>query len=300
MNISDLDPFANACTIAQACSQVWRKNHMPENSVAIIPPEGYPNQKKYSIKAVRWIQGMARKNHIKIRHALNGGEQKVCGHYVDGFDPETKTVYEFHGCYWHGCPKHFPDRTKINTYSCLTMYELFKQTVEKTEKIEKSWISSDRNVGMRVRQTVSRRSRLQENGGCRIYQLGPIDFNTRNKVLTAKLLRQGYRYHKLRKAFSKFYRRHFDIVSKYNVGLKTLLLQGLSEPEFYGDLVYKFRKIIGKIDFPYHFKKIIVRYKKIGYNINVMRQTACLVVNPIKVNSFAYLFNCTMVGRTSD
>ena len=63
--------------------------------------------------------------------------------------------------------------------------------------------------------------------------------------------------------FSKFYRRHFDIVSKYNVGLKTLLLQGLSEPEFYGDLVYKFRKIIGKNDFPYHFKKIIVRYKKL-------------------------------------
>ena len=126
------------------------------------------------------------------------------------------------------------------------------------------------------------------------------DFNTRNKVLTAKLLRQGYRYHKLRKAFSKFYRRHFDIVSKYNVGLKTLLLQGLSEPEFYGDLVYKFRKIIGKNDFPYLFKKIVVRYKKIGYNINVMRQTACLVVNPIKVNSFAYLFNCTTVSRTSD
>ena len=38
--------------------------------------------------------------------------------------------------------------------------------------------------------------------------------NTRNKVLTAKLLRQGYRFYKLRKAFSKFYRRHFDIVSK--------------------------------------------------------------------------------------
>ena len=120
------------------------------------------------------------------------------------------------------------------------------------------------------------------------------------RFLTAKLLRQGYRYHKIRKAFSKFYRRHFDIVSKYNVGLKTLLLEGLSEPEFYGDMVYKFRKIIGKNDFPYHFKKIIVRYKKIGYNIDVLRQTACLVVNPIKVNSFAYLFNCTTVGRASD
>ena len=62
------------------------------------------------------------------------------------------------------------------------------------------------------------------------------DLNTRNKVLTAKLLRQGYRYYKLRKAFSKFYRRHFDVVS--NVGLKILFLQGRTEPKFYGDLVY--------------------------------------------------------------
>ena len=55
--------------------------------------------------------------------------------------------------------------------------------------------------------------------------------------------------------------------------------------------MYKFRKIIGKNDFPYHFKSIIVRYKKIGYNIDVLRQLACLVGNPIKINSFAYLFN---------
>ena len=66
------------------------------------------------------------------------------------------------------------------------------------------------------------------------------DFNTRNKCLTAKLLKQGYRYHKLRKVFSKFYRRHYELISKFNVGLKSLLYQGLSEPEFYGDLVYKF------------------------------------------------------------
>ena len=75
------------------------------------------------------------------------------------------------------------------------------------------------------------------------------DFNTRNKNLTAKLLKQGYSYHKLRKAFSKCHLRHFDLVSKFNVGLKTRLLQGLSEPEFNGDFVYKFRKIIGKNDF---------------------------------------------------
>ena len=39
------------------------------------------------------------------------------------------------------------------------------------------------------------------------------DFNTRNKLLTQKLLKQGYQYHKLRKLFSKFYRRYHDLIS---------------------------------------------------------------------------------------
>ena len=68
------------------------------------------------------------------------------------------------------------------------------------------------------------------------------DFTSRNKLLAAKLLNHGYQYHKLRKAFfSKYYGRHSDLVSKFNVVLKPLLQQGLLESEFYGDLVYKFR-----------------------------------------------------------
>ena len=66
------------------------------------------------------------------------------------------------------------------------------------------------------------------------------DFNARNKSLTAIFLQQGYRYHKLLKTFSKLYRRHYELVSKFSAGLKTLLHQGLSEPEFHGDLVYKY------------------------------------------------------------
>ena len=38
-----------------------------------------------------------------------------------------------------------------------------------------------------------------------------VDFNARNKNLTAKLLQLGYRYHKLQKTFSKFYRRHYEL-----------------------------------------------------------------------------------------
>ena len=82
------------------------------------------------------------------------------------------------------------------------------------------------------------------------------DYNTRNKCLTAKLLKQGYRYHKLKKAFSKFYRRHYKLISKFNVGLKSILHQGLSEPEFYGDLVYKFKKIRGMTDFLISLEKL--------------------------------------------
>ena len=81
------------------------------------------------------------------------------------------------------------------------------------------------------------------------------DFNTRNKWLAAKLLKQCYRYHKLRKAFFKFYRRHYELISKFNVGLKSLLHQGLSEPEIYGDKVYKFKKIRGMTDFSDQFRK---------------------------------------------
>ena len=126
------------------------------------------------------------------------------------------------------------------------------------------------------------------------------DFNNRNLFLTAKLLKQGYRYHKIRKAFSKFYYRHSELIVKYNVGLKTLLQQGISEPIFYGDLVYKFKRIVGKPNFSDQFKKIVKRYIRVGYYLDIMRQSACLVLNPITVYSYGFLFNCTTVGQASD
>ena len=95
--------------------------------------------------------------------------------------------------------------------------------------------------------------------------------------ITAKDLQQGYRYHKLQKTFSKFYRKHNELISKFNVGLNTLLREGLSEPGFYGDLVNKYKKLIGRNDFSFQFRKIITRYRHIGCNLNVMRQSASLV-----------------------
>ena len=90
-------------------------------------------------------------------------------------------------------------------------------------------------------------------------------------------------------------------MSKFNTGLKYLLKQGLSELAFYGDLCINVEKIVGRNDFSDQFRKIGIRYKRIGYmyNVNVMRHTACLVFNSITVNTFAALFNCTLAGRAS-
>ena len=72
--------------------------------------------------------------------------------------------------------------------------------------------------------------------------------------------------------------------------------------KLYGDLIYKFKKIVGRTDFSDQFRKrqIKIRYKRIDYNLNVMRQSACLVFNLVTVNNYASLLNCTPVGRASD
>ena len=65
-------------------------------------------------------------------------------------------------------------------------------------------------------------------------------------------------------------------------------------------LVYKLQKSVGTSIFSVQFffqKKS--HYKNIGYSINVLQQTAYLVVNPITVGNFAFLFNCTPAGQTS-
>ena len=126
------------------------------------------------------------------------------------------------------------------------------------------------------------------------------DFNNRNLFLTSKLSKQGYKYHKIRKAFSKFYHRHLELIVRYNIGLKTLLQQGISEPMFYGDLVYKFERIVGKSNCSDQFKKIVKRYIGVRYNLDIMRQSACLILNPITVYSYDFFFNCTTVGQASD
>ena len=120
------------------------------------------------------------------------------------------------------------------------------------------------------------------------------DFNKRNQFLTFKLLKQSYQYYKLRKAFSKLHHRLSEYILKYNIGYKTLLQQGISELVFYGDLVYKFKRIVVKPSFSDQFKQILKHYKK--WNATWL---SCLIINQITV--YTYVFTkCTVVGQASE
>ena len=76
--------------------------------------------------------------------------------------------------------------------------------------------------------------------------------------------------------------------------------QGICNPEFYGDLVYKFKKIIGNPNFLDLFKRIVNRFKRAGYILDIMRQTACLVFYPIMVEGYPALFSYTAVVQASE
>ena len=103
-------------------------------------------------------------------------------------------------------------------------------------------------------------------------------FGARGGLLAQRLLKQGSRYH----------------------GLRSLLRQGLTKPEFYGDLVYTWKKIVGSSGFSVRLIGMVSRCGKIGYMNNVLQQAACFVVKPMTVGNLDFLFHCTLLGRTSD
>ena len=87
------------------------------------------------------------------------------------------------------------------------------------------------------------------------------DFNSKNLQLTSKLLTQGYRYHKLRKTFGKFFRSYSDLLSKFGeISFQEYVTEGISHPVFYGDLVYKLRRVRCEANFVSSGSKIVFAF----------------------------------------
>jgi len=138
---ADFDPLEKCITIASACNRFWRKKIVPPKTIASQPPRGWHGaQSNQSIKALKWLaweEHQLRLQHPspsdRIRSVRNMGEQRVANYLVDGYDPTTQTVYEFHGCLWHGCPNCFPgqrDRYPI-CHMDRTLREVYEATCRK-------------------------------------------------------------------------------------------------------------------------------------------------------------------------
>ena len=80
----NLDPFKHCITIASTCNRVFRQEFLEEDTIGLIPARGYQPARKHSVLALQWLSWIHHQTGSRILHALNGGEQRIDGNYVDG------------------------------------------------------------------------------------------------------------------------------------------------------------------------------------------------------------------------
>ena len=81
----------------------------------------------YGHMAVQWLTWEPTKNGCLIHHQANGREKRIGKLLVDGWCATKRTAYQFHGCFWHGCPKCY-DQNETNSVNGKTMAALLKKT----------------------------------------------------------------------------------------------------------------------------------------------------------------------------
>jgi len=113
---SKFNPFS-CMTIASACNRDLRQNRMEANTIASEPLHGWRLKSNHSKVALEWLHWLNSKlPSPRIQHAGNKGEYRIpnSNYTVDGYDEVTKTVYEFQGCFWHGCRTCYPNRSETH------------------------------------------------------------------------------------------------------------------------------------------------------------------------------------------
>jgi hypothetical protein len=132
-----VDRFQESITFASIANLAYRRGFMPPDTIAILPNMEYQPARRYSVKACRWLTWLEHQHH-NIRHAKNGGEVTLGPYTVDGYDQESRTVYKFYGCYWHGCPHCYPNLL-LETHPHRvqqTYQDLYDQTLKRASDLQ--------------------------------------------------------------------------------------------------------------------------------------------------------------------
>ncbi|XP_032240657.1 uncharacterized protein LOC116619715 [Nematostella vectensis] len=130
MDAVGLHPFKIAITIASLSSRILRSKFLEEGAIGLIPLRGYRGHDVQSLKALQWLKYVEHRegDGVFIQHAGNRGEVRLGGRIkVDGYAAATNTVYQYQGCFYHGCPMCFQPDT-VNPLTNTTMQELREHT----------------------------------------------------------------------------------------------------------------------------------------------------------------------------
>ncbi|XP_018570577.2 uncharacterized protein LOC108910461 [Anoplophora glabripennis] len=168
METTNVCPFTEACTIASTCNKVFRRNFLKPNTIGIIPKSGYRWRDNQSKIAIQWLVWEEKQRNVNIQHAAKQQEATIHGVKVDGFCSETEEVFEFHGCYYHGCPSCFKCNRgePLQDNPAETMDLRHESTISKTDRLK--------NLGYEVIEMweCQFRKMLQDNDELRVYSGG--------------------------------------------------------------------------------------------------------------------------------
>ena len=124
------------------------------------------------------------------------------------------------------------------------------------------------------------------------------NFDSQNLLITSKLLTQGYIYHKLRKSYGKFCMSYSDLLSKFcEISFEEFVLVGISRPVFYGDLVYKLRRVKCEANFVSSGSKIVKCLQRRKYDPEIIERTIGLVLGPSTALYRSFLKHCTLTNK---
>ena len=119
--ITGLNPIVRSFTLASVAMETFRSTMLPKNTLGITPIGGYATRMQSGV-AASWLDSLQKQRNTKIHR-----EWRLGPFFADGFIPESSEVFEFWGCYFHGCPECYPDRSlmvKMNgeEYSVESLY----------------------------------------------------------------------------------------------------------------------------------------------------------------------------------
>ncbi|XP_030758042.1 uncharacterized protein LOC115883772 [Sitophilus oryzae] len=131
-------PFTEASTLPSTCNKIFRRNFLQPETIGIIPKNGYRLCDNQSKIALQWLLWKEQERGVEIVHAAKQQERGVKSWYkVDGYCKETKQVFEFHGCYYHGCPRchKYERQVPLKDDPTQTLDSRYENTITKTQHL---------------------------------------------------------------------------------------------------------------------------------------------------------------------